>query len=259
MTKETRPVGGYYGGKARLREAISAYFPPHHKKLVSPFAGFASVELCKRPCEIEVLADINPGTVACLQTIRDYPNTIVAHLQNTSWDKRWFDMCKLTLQMHDRHPTLVVGIAALACSAMANQRGGSVSGYSPQQAKRASQRDWSYLLPISDRLSTVIIQRADWLTTLEAHPPTPDTLYYLDPPYIKGGEFYQHTLDLADHELLLYRVADSRFNGKVAISGYESEVYDRILSGWRKVELPAQDNKRRNRTEILWMNYEPNH
>ena len=250
-----KSVGGYYGGKARLREIISNYFPPH-RKLVSPFAGFASVELCKRPCELEILADINPGTVACLQTIRDYPSVMISHLKNADWDKRWFDFYKLTLQMHDRNSTLVVGIAALAYSAMANQRGGSVSGYSPQQAERASQRDWSYLLPISDRLSTVIIQRADWQTTLEAHPPTPDTLYYLDPPYIKGGEFYQHTLDVADHELLLYQVADPRFTGKVAISGYESEVYDRILSGWRRVELPAQDNKRRNRTEILWMNYQ---
>ena len=116
-----KSVGGYYGGKARLREIISNYFPPH-RKLVSPFAGFASVELCKRPCELEILADINPGTVACLQTIRDYPSTMIDHLQNADWNKRWFDLCKLTLQGHDRNSTLVVGITALAYSAMANQR-----------------------------------------------------------------------------------------------------------------------------------------
>jgi DNA adenine methylase len=50
--------------------------------------------------------------------------------------------------------------------------------------------------------------------------------------------------------------------GKVMLSGYPSELYDRTLAGWRIVDF-AIDNKassarsKPKMTERLWLNYDP--
>ena len=38
-------------------------------------------------------------------------------------------------------------------------------------------------------------------------------------------------------------------------SGYESDLYDYILRGWRKVEKDNLTQSLKKRKEILWMNY----
>lgn len=44
--------------------------------------------------------------------------------------------------------------------------------------------------------------------------------------------------------------------GPVMISGYESDLYNEYLKGWRKEYKETVAEAGRKRVEVLWMNYE---
>lgn len=85
---------------------------------------------------------------------------------------------------------------------------------------------------------------------------SPDTLLYLDPPYVQSARtqaLYGCEMTDDDHrELLAAAVAHT---GPVIISGYTSDLYNDILDGWHQTALTApKAEKAAVRTEILWAN-----
>lgn len=83
-------------------------------------------------------------------------------------------------------------------------------------------------------------------------------LIYADPPYLmetRGGAQYRHEMTNQDHEELLDALMKHR--GAVILSGYASELYDAALAGWHRIERKARTQRAEKRTEILWLNYEP--
>ena len=84
----------------------------------------------------------------------------------------------------------------------------------------------------------------------------------LDPPYLhltrasKGN--YKHEMTEKGHRRLLEVINNCQ--GKVMLSGYPSDLYDRELKGWNRQDFVI-DNKaaggttKRKMTESLWMNY----
>jgi DNA adenine methylase len=94
----------------------------------------------------------------------------------------------------------------------------------------------------------------------------PTTLFYVDPPYpaavLKSSNFYVHEMPALDqHRLLLERLLAA--SGYVMLSGYESKLYEEMLSHWRRINTKTTTNigitkKSSERTEVLWLNYAPN-
>jgi DNA adenine methylase len=90
----------------------------------------------------------------------------------------------------------------------------------------------------------------------------PGTLFYCDPPYLTqtrtAREVYAHEMTDADHRELLDVLRQCR--GKVMLSGYASELYDRALAGWSRhtfdVPNDATGGRKKGReTEVLWCNF----
>ena len=78
---------------------------------------------------------------------------------------------------------------------------------------------------------------------------TPDVFMYVDPPYLHGTRknyLYRYEMEDDEHIELLKLLVEHP--GKVLLSGYDNDLYNQILIGWRKVGIP--------RVETLWMNYE---
>lgn len=240
-------IGGYYGGKSQSVSKILPYLPPC-STLVSAFSGFASVELSS-PAKRLILNDANPATAAALQAIRDDVETLIDWLKYSRWDRENFEWCKAAMATASAYP-FSGGYAAIAYSFMAHGRGGSRSGYSAKQAARPVKKDWSYLHKISDRLRASTISSGDFRACFDLELPE-DTAYYLDPPYLDGGEHYQVTMSIDDHAEMLEMAIACPY--PVAISGYASELYDRRLRDWERVEFPAQNNHRQKRVEVLWI------
>lgn len=84
----------------------------------------------------------------------------------------------------------------------------------------------------------------------------PDTLIYVDPPYMKhtrkGGDLYDFEMTDADHAMLLSILTEAR--SMVMISGYRSDLYDVALQGFTRIDYLT--NTRRGMVpECLWMNF----
>lgn len=117
-----------------------------------------------------------------------------------------------------------------------------------------------------ERLKGVVILNRDALDVIRKED-GPNTLFYLDPPYLhetrhgsgKNRE-YEHEMTATEHEQLLHALYGIK--GKFLLSGYFSDLYGDCAEvfGWRRVERQI-DNKASSKkykvtmTECLWMNY----
>lgn len=66
---------------------------------------------------------------------------------------------------------------------------------------------------------------------------------------------YKHEMDDTEHKELLAAILQSR--AKIMISGYTSELYDYALSDWQRIEFVSHAEMGKRRTDVVWMNYEP--
>ena len=88
---------------------------------------------------------------------------------------------------------------------------------------------------------------------------TSDVFMYVDPPYLHGTRknyLYKHEMEDEEHEQLLEVLL--RHPGKIILSGYDNELYNSMLSGWRKESISTQAENGLKRVETIWMNYRDN-
>ena len=109
-----------------------------------------------------------------------------------------------------------------------------------------------------ERLRGVTIESRDALACMTQHD-GPDTLHYIDPPYLPETrsastrhDAYSHEMSPADHERLLASLAG--LTGMIVVSGYPSALYDDALAGWKRIERNSLADGARPRTEVLWLN-----
>lgn len=89
------------------------------------------------------------------------------------------------------------------------------------------------------------------------------TFVYADPPYVTGtrnGVGYTHEMTDEHHRALAAKLHEIvSYGGRVAVSGYDSDLYNELYAGWRTVRfdttLLAAKN-RGTRTEVLWLSYD---
>ena len=81
---------------------------------------------------------------------------------------------------------------------------------------------------------------------------------YLDPPYLMSTRkqkrpIYEFEMSENDHIDLLESIKQRR--EMIAISGYESDLYNNALSDWRKIQFRTTNSAGARTIESLWMNY----
>ena len=111
-----------------------------------------------------------------------------------------------------------------------------------------------------DRMSVFCRNSLDYLRSndLRGALAAPDTLLYLDPPYLMSTRrqqtpLYHYEMTEAQHTELLKII--SGMGCMVMISGYESDLYEQHIGHWRKITFQAQTRSGVPATETLWMNY----
>lgn len=97
----------------------------------------------------------------------------------------------------------------------------------------------------------------DAISWLEKIKLTGDEFIYCDPPYLfstrSGGAVYKHELSDAEHRRLLSIL--KRLRCSIAISGYWSPLYARLLADWRTSQFKTSKRNHARSEEWLWMNY----
>lgn len=260
----TRPVLRWYGGKWLHAPWIVGQFP-RHRIYVEPFYGAASVLLRKPRSYAEIINDLDDDVVGLFRVLRDPAQSaaLIEGLTLTPFARIEFEAAyEPTNDPVERARRLIVrsfmGFGSdgtrvdLSTGFRANS---NRSGTTPAQ-------DWRHYPPalgaIVERLRGVVIEHGDALDCMLKHD-GPDTLHYLDPPYLHDtrqtchrGHGYVHELSDADHRRLLEALPALR--GAVIISGYPHPLYDALLPGWRRVTRAAHADGARPRIEVLWLN-----
>ena len=98
----------------------------------------------------------------------------------------------------------------------------------------------------------------DAVPWLKAYPWQGDELVYCDPPYVmaarSGRRLYKHEMTDAQHRELVSVL--SAIPASVMLSGYQNDLYDELVSQWRRVDFPAMTHGG-VKIESIWMNYDP--
>lgn len=122
--------------------------------------------------------------------------------------------------------------------------------------------DWrnmpSVLEQIIDRLCGVIIEHEPALNVLRRYD-GPETLHYVDPPYVyetrnarNAGSTYRH--ELTDEQHIELAIALHGLRGFVMLSGYSCPLYDDLYGKWTRSDHSSHADGARDRTECLWIN-----
>lgn len=124
-------------------------------------------------------------------------------------------------------------------------------------AKRGS--NW-YHLPewieeIAERLRNIQIEHKPALDLIREFD-SPDSFFYLDPPYLlntRSAKQYQYEMTEEDHIQLLETIVHC--SAQIMISGYDTPLYNDYLHTWDTLRIPNQTTSGVVREEIVWMNY----
>lgn len=114
------------------------------------------------------------------------------------------------------------------------------------------------LAAVGQRFEGVLVENRDAVQCMLDHD-TVSTLHFVDPPYVHdtrviSSRYYRHEMDNDAHLTLLDTV--NNLEGMVVLSGYNTDMYNDILTGWQKQEKRSSAAGRKGsvkRLECLWL------
>ena len=246
-----RPALDYFGGKWKHANRIIETFP-EHKTFVDVFCGAASITLRKPRSKNEIINDINGELVNFFEVLRDRNLELRLALERTPYARDEYDKCREPSDdgLERARRTVVKSWFGIGDS-LDNQTGFRVS----LSQGGSTTAPWityvDYLHTYANRLRGVIIENLDFAECLKRYD-KPDTLFYLDPPYVQDTRSKKHAYKYdwndADHMRLIELLPT--ISGHFILSGYEHESY-RLLP-YRK-ETFAATSQSGERTEVLWI------
>ena len=260
----------WHGGKQPLARRIIALMPPH-TTYVEPYAGGLGVLLAKSAADVsEIVNDIDGALTNFWNVLRDrklYRKFLRSAQATAFCEATWKDAEK---HLADADP------ARRAWAFFVRNRqslAGRMDSFTPLTVTRTrrgmNEQVAAWLsavegLPqVHERLARVAILNRDALDVIRQHD-APTTLFYCDPPYVSDSrstpDVYAHEMTAAQHAKLLAALKNCQ--GKVILSGYASDQYDRELRSWSRLEIDransaASGDSKRRVTEIVWCNFTP--
>jgi DNA adenine methylase len=255
----SRPAVRYYGGKWRIAQWILDQFPDHHC-YVETHGGAASVLLRKEAAPVEVLNDIDGEVVNFFQVLRGRTDELIRAIELTPYAR---DEERLAFEPSDDPLERARRLYVRGWQTYGGPRTQWRSGwrFQYQLVNQASVlKTWNNVRPleaIAERLKQVLIESDDALSVIERFD-SPDTLFYVDPPYLmstrserwrKNG--YQH--EMTDEQHMELAAALRMIRGMAIVSAYQCPEYDRWYAGWRRVSTGNQNAAAQAVTESLYI------
>lgn len=192
---------GTFGGSFHYAKRIVPLIPTH-KTYVEPFAGAAAVLHRKEPSEKEVLADLDEDVVFLHRAVKGMTPDRVKELQ------RRFDW-KVTeasfRKARDMSPKDDIARFYKLVFVRTHARDCRPDGTHPAKNHLGSTTNPEKYLKAAERLKQVTILHQDYRKTLKAYD-SPDTFFFIDPPY--PGEWFdrEKVIDLEDFVEALSKV-----------------------------------------------------
>lgn len=258
------PALRYHGSKWLLSQWIIAHFPAH-EVYVEPFGGSAAVLLNKARSWLEVYNDMSADLVNFFWVLREQPEALIHRIEFTPYA---IDEWRVALEDDpdplERARRFYIRSYMSLAGATAQWRTGwrrqkmltRQNGLKRMTPASILFKRTEHLYQVAERMRGVQIEHSNAAEVIERYDSV-DTLFYLDPPYVAEtrGRWqktaYEYEMTDGDHEALAtmaHKVA-----GMVIISGYRSELYDRLYADWRRVDTVARVNGPGHAVESLWL------
>lgn len=248
----------YPGGKWRISDWIISRLPPH-KVYLEPFFGSDGVFFNKEPSYLETINDINGDIVNLFKVCRERPQELARALEFTPWAREEYINCKeiigdeverarrLLVRHHQSFGTTNSNLNTWRHSQKYN---------SPRCAALWSELP-ELVLKTCSRLKMAQIENKSAFELIQSYN-DPDTLIYLDPPYLQSlrkRDLYKYEMTDMQHEELLELIKSSK--SKICLSAYDNALYNERLKNWYTDEKETTAQMGKHRTEKLYMNYQP--
>lgn len=251
------------GGKKSIAPWVIGLFATH-QSYIEPFGGGAAVLINKPKSKLEIYNDINSQVTTFFRVLRDDAEQLIRNIASTPFAREEFDAANELLVAQARGDIISdfeLARATLISSRMrCHPSNPDTFAYGVPAHNNA--KTWSrmpeLLRKVSDRFAEVVIENLDWQKLIARHD-KPDTLIYLDPPYLPSTRVkgkYPHELTEEDHERLIDALNNLQ-HAKYALSGYPSELYDTKLNYKHRATKMARTKTNSVREEVLYLNYEP--
>lgn len=260
MKKITRPLIRYHGGKFRSADWIISHFP-QHRIYTETFGGGASVLLKKPRSYAEIYNDLDCEVVNLFRVARDYPVRLRRLLKLTPFARHEFELSyeKTDDRVEQARRTIVRAFQGFGSSSV----NGKPSGFRANSNRSGTTpaHDWANypqgFEAIIERLKGVVLENRDAKEIMKAHD-AEDCLHYVDPPYLHSSRSKSsactYKFELTDQEHKELAEFLKGLEGMVILSGYENQIYDEVLTEWKKVSKKTFADGAKERTEILWIN-----
>jgi DNA adenine methylase len=254
----------YYGGK---NSQLGWLLPliPYDEKFCEAFGGSMGVLLNRKPSKIDIYNDLNGRLVNFFRVLRSNRNELIEQLRFTPYSREEFaECCEISEDSIEDARRIFVAIYQSMFNEPEPIPSQWARGVSKEPDKTTNHaitfaNGVISLYDVADRIRHVVIEHRDALQLIpEVDSPT--TVFYLDPTYVlstrgsQGRERYAHEMT-DDMHIRLAEILNE-CEGKIALSGYDSKMYDRLYKDWFKHKKEWQTATGADRAEILWTNYD---
>lgn len=250
----------YPGSKWSISNWIISFFPEHHSYL-EPFFGSGAVLFNKPRSNIETVNDLDGNVINLFEQMRRNPERLARELYLTPYSRQVYEESYKTVPTtdFDRAVQFYIRLNMGHGFRTTGEKVGWKNDVQGRERAYASQ-DWCNLpdkiMLAAERLRGVQIENKPAAELMRRFN-NKKVLIYLDPPYMletRHGKQYKVEMDYEGHEELLE--VSLAHKGPVLISGYESELYSKMLNGWHREETTSYSQVCSKKKEILWMNFE---
>ncbi len=251
-----RPALRWHGGKFAMRATLLSLLPPH-VCFVEPYGGAGSIILSKEPSGIDVYNDLDMEVVNFFQVLRERSEELLQKIYLTPYSR--------AEQLRSHLPTDDLLESARRFYVRSIQSfGGPTRGCSSGwryvrdlQSRASPIRKWNkmdHLWAVVHRLKQIHIECKPALETIHRFDGTA-TLFYCDPPYLPATrsvmKAYRHEMTESDHIALAETL--NSVEGLAMLSGYDSDLYQRLYKGWHKVTKSISINSGKKAIECIWL------
>jgi DNA adenine methylase len=196
----------YMGGKQRM---VTRLIPliPRHTSYVEVFGGGAALLLNKPPSQLEVYNDIDGEVVHLFETVRDRPDDLVKHaeflLYSRELNERWkADLKEGKVAKDPVERALRFWYLMRSSFAAHPYKGWAFCETAERSRPEVMWNALADLKVIHERLKLVEIDHLDFQECIKNRD-SPETFFFLDPPYLDAEEYRLGVFSLAEHERLL--------------------------------------------------------
>lgn len=259
-----RPPLRFHGSKWRIANWIIEYFPPHDC-YVEPYGGGAAVLLQKPRSCLEVYNDKDNEVVNFFYVLRQNADDLVRLITYTPWARQEWenaqqgdpDPVESARRFYIRAWMSIAGPTAQWRTGW--RRNKVITKENGQKAMTPACHSFmitDHLYQVAERLRGVQFECDEALAVIERYD-SPDTLFYLDPPYPAStrGRWYKaaYKYEMTDrqHREMAEFVMD--VDGMVIISGYRCDLYDELFDNWKRVDKLVRTQRASYATESLWL------